>query len=200
MKDFADLLAQTLGIAGPALLALVIIGSVVVLAVKIGLDHFGKREIESIRTAGAVELEALRKATSFELEKLRTELTLPAEVRKQAAGKKVAILLRLADEGAPLIRDALNAVSPGDKHNLNLRLYQFLESVRNHEYLFSDELRAELFKHWESAELLRSKMEMKADVEMRDVTQTIRRFHDLIRSELGLHTGAVEQTTTGANQ
>jgi hypothetical protein len=174
MNDFV----HGLGVGAPIAAVLCLIGLVVKHAIKTIIEHTGKIEIEAIRKAGAIELE-----------KLKTELTLPAEVRRQAAAKKVKTLLRLAEVGAPLMRYTFDAITPEQQQNVYREAQQYFDKVRNHAYLFGDETRDALLTYWQEVEGMQTRHQAGETILMRDATEAARKFHNLIRSELGLDEG-----------
>ncbi|MGK3985476.1 hypothetical protein WME99_20690 [Sorangium sp. So ce136] len=144
------------------------------------------KELESERTAFQLRLESERREAAHALEMFKADLTLGAEIRRQVAQKKVAILFEIVEIGEPLIRRAF-AVRAYDVNSAVQPFEDFMTLVRRHQYIFTKDTTEALRSY--SDKMARYMDEFRTEFReesARAAVQASERFLDLIRSELGV--------------
>jgi hypothetical protein len=145
------------------------------------------KELELERSYFQLRLETERKEAARALEEFKADLTLGAEVRRQVAQKKVAILLEIVGMGEPLIRRAIN-VRTDDTESPMEPFMVFMEFVRRHQYVLTRDTAEALHKY--NGELVRCMNEFRIEYKhetVRAAIQASNQFLELIRSELGIN-------------
>ncbi|WP_437649809.1 hypothetical protein [Sorangium sp. So ce362] len=151
------------------------------------------RELEEDRRRFARDLERERVHAAQQLESFKASLLLAAEVRRQAAAKKVEALLYLVDIGEPLLRTVINARSNHmDDHRDSMqKVYEFIYAVRSRQHFFSKEALKILHEYPPSLMRARAEFDKKSDVEfLNRAIESCNRLIDLVRAELGISSDA----------
>lgn len=168
-------------------------------AIVVAVHQAGRRELEVLKSQLEERLSARReeferelsRATEYsaqQLEAFKAELQLATEVRRQAAAKKVEVLVSIGRKGEALQRDVLNAVQH-DELGRVMRgpVYEYNDIVRNHAFLFDKSVAARLQQY--AADLLRAHNELnyKYDASaLGRAFESVDRFLEEVRKELGV--------------
>lgn len=145
-------------------------------------QHFA-RELESERNAFQIHLESERRNAARALEEFKADLTLGAEVRRQVAQRKVAILLEIVAKGEPLIRTAINRSANETDSPIHLFM-EFMTFIRSHQHLLTKATASALYAY--NAEMAKCSNQWQDPKTIGIACQASDRFLDLIRSELGI--------------
>jgi hypothetical protein len=218
MSEPWTLIATMIGGGGTLTLIAAILVHVTKGAIATAVTQAGNRELVRLKSdletqlaekkaAFTREFERERQQASLLLEQFKAELTFEAEVRRQAAVKKVEVLLRFVELGNGLIEKALVPIlnvhgsSPNQFRETIEALNEYRGAFRDYEAFFDTDARREILRFADEVEGARNEYterQKHGEASMTDASNRAEaaraQFFQTLRRELQIEKGEKVET------